>query len=173
MVVPGGVRQRGVEVVGLVGVVPQRSDGVRGCHHCRGPIDWPTVPVDRGLGGEPRRVGQQVEPQRDQAEDVGGRAGVPTQHSHPRARHPVGPARGDVHRQSHHPEEGDVVQPGPLRRARQSQQHARAEAPPANAESWTPGVSAMRPPTVRCPGAGGRRRGRPSARRRRPRRTAS
>ena len=61
MVVARGIRQAGMELVGLGGVMPQRADGV-GQREVRLGSDRLAdfMPVDGGLGGEPWRVADQV-----------------------------------------------------------------------------------------------------------------
>ena len=139
MVIASGVGQRGMEVERFVGVVPQRPDGIRRLPPLPFADRLPRlIAVDRRLGGEPRRVRQQIQRRRNHAEDVGRRSDIASQHPGPGPLYPVGPASRDVHAQRHQPEEHHVVQPGPFRRARQAQQHSGAEPPPPHAEPWTP-----------------------------------
>ena len=134
---PAGVGQPGVKPVRAVGVVPQRPDRV-GQEAARADRLADLVAVDRGLRREPRRVRRQVHAERDQRQRVDRRADVTPQRAHPRSRHAVLPARGDVERQRHQPEEHDEVQARPLCRTGQSEQHARAEPPPPHAEPRAP-----------------------------------
>ena len=70
-----GVGQPGVEPVGRVGVMPQRAHRIGQWQHAVG-ADGPAhlVAVDARLGGEPRRVGRQVHPERDEHQRVQRRA---------------------------------------------------------------------------------------------------
>ena len=124
----------------LGGVVPQRPDRVRrlipGALADRTPH---FVPVDRGLGREPHRVGRQVHPERDEHQRVEGRSDVAADGAQPWPRHPVLTPGGDVEGHRHQTEEHDEVEPGPLCGAGQSEQHTGAEPPPAHTQPRTPG----------------------------------
>ena len=128
-----------MEPVRGVRVMPQRAEGVGNRQHAvRADRIADLVPVHRGLRREPRRIRRQVHAERNQHQRVQRRAEVPPERSEPRPRHPVLPARSDVERQRHQTEEHDEVQPGPLCRTGQSEQHAGAEPPPPHTQPRTP-----------------------------------
>ena len=117
--------------------MPQRPDGVR--HQAAlGERLTLLMSVDRRLRGEPRCIRGEIDAEGDEAEDVHRGSEVAAQRAKPRPRHAVLPPRGHVERQRHQPEEQDEVEPGPLDRNGQAQQHARAEPPPSNPEAGPP-----------------------------------
>ncbi len=139
MVVACGIRQARVEVERFGGVVPERAHGV-GQRNNRVATDRLTdrMPIDRGLGREPRSVGGQIDRERDQPQRIPAGKHVTPHCPQPRSLHLVLTSRRHVERQRHRAEEQHEVHAGPLGGASQSQQHPGAEPPPAHTHPRSP-----------------------------------